>query len=90
MREKTNLEYGIPLSDNEMSTYNEEDMHQMVSWLLRNNYAVMVTKEDFGLFVINYEWCENMADRNQMVFMDRETFEDNYQRIYGEEKEGWS
>jgi len=87
MRWKTNLECDIPLSDNEMSTYNEEDMHQMVSWLLRNHYAVMVTKEDFGLFVINYEWCENMADRNQMVFMDRCTFEENYQRVYNEEEE---
>lgn len=63
---------------NELTTYNQSDMNILVSWLLRNDYAVLVTKEDCDLYVINWELCEDISDRNQVVFMSVDEFDERF------------
>lgn len=43
--------------------------------LLDEEYVVMISKEE-DLFIVNYIWSESDANRNDVVFMSREDYED--------------
>lgn len=43
--------------------------------LLDEDYVVMLSYED-QLLVLNYEWSERGADRNDVVFMRRDEYEE--------------
>ena len=43
--------------------------------LLDEDYDVMLSYEE-RLHVLNYEWSENGADRNDVVFMRRDEYEE--------------
>ena len=43
--------------------------------LLDEDYVVMLSYEE-RLLVLNYEWSENGADRNDVVFMRRDEYEE--------------
>lgn len=45
--------------------------------LLDEDYVVMISKEE-DLYVINYIWSAKGSDRNDVVFMDREIFDDDF------------
>lgn len=45
--------------------------------LLDEGYCVMLSYEE-DLLIINYEWSENNADRNDMIFMRRDEFEEEF------------
>ena len=48
--------------------------------LLDEDYVVMLSYEE-NLLVINYEWSEHRADRNDVIFMRRDEFEEKYDEI---------
>ena len=50
---------------------------QVANVLLKEDYVVMLSLED-DLLVVNYEWSERGADRNDVVFMPKWEFETHY------------
>lgn len=67
---------------NELSFKNHEDGMMVAAALLRANYVVLISTEE-DLLILNYEWSENGwryggADRNDVVFMNRAEFDENY------------
>lgn len=71
--------------NSEISVRDEFDMNEIVEILVRNNYVVMVSKEE-DLFIINYLWEEH-SDRNNVVFMDRWNHELLFAEIVSDEEE---
>lgn len=71
---------------NEICFDSFEDAAKVAGILLKNSYCVMLSEEEFGNVVLNYEWTERFADRNQVVFMNRNTFDENFTMIV-EDKE---
>ena len=65
------------LIKNELTFDTFQDMATVAEILLRNQYVVMLSREE-ALYVINYiNTCEyNEANRNGVVFMSRDEFED--------------
>lgn len=49
--------------------------------LLNEGYVVMLSYEE-DLLIVNYEWSENRADRNDMVFMRRDEYEEEFDEQY--------
>lgn len=68
---------------NELSFFNEDEALQVAAILMRNNYCVLLSKEE-DLTIINYEWSEN-ADRNGVTFMNAETFDCDYVKVSEED-----
>lgn len=48
--------------------------------LLDEGYVVMLSYEE-DLLIINYEWSENRANRNDMVFMRRDEYEEELDEL---------
>lgn len=51
--------------------------------LLDEDYVVLLSYED-DLLIINYEWSENNADRNDVVFMSRYEYDTELETMYKE------
>lgn len=64
-----------------LDTY--EDAVATAEILLRNNYVVMLSRED-AMFIVNAVFAV-YGDRNDAVFMSREYFDDNYMPLVDEE-----
>lgn len=54
--------------------------------LMQNDYVVMLSYEE-GLTVLNAVWS-NDCDRNNVVFMSRDHFDEHYGRIEEDESDG--
>ena len=54
---------------------NYEDAAKLMKILIDNNYVPMLTKEEFGHYIISYIW-EPDCDRNGMVFVSREDWDE--------------
>lgn len=64
-----------------LDTY--EDAVATAEILLRNNYVVMLSRED-TMFIVNAVFAV-YGDRNDAVFMSREYFDDTYMPLVDEE-----
>ena len=64
-----------------LDTY--EDAVATAEILLRNNYVVMLSREE-AMFIVNAVFAV-YGDRNDAVFMSREYFEDTYMPLVDEE-----
>lgn len=60
----------------EIAIQDKESALEIVKILVEEEYCVLLSKEE-SLYIINYEYSEN-SDRNNVIFMDRGTFEDKY------------
>ena len=67
----------------EIALYTYEDAVATAEILLRNNYVVMLSRED-AIFIVNAVFAVN-GDRNDAVFMSREYFDDTYMPLVDEE-----
>lgn len=47
---------------------------QLQKILVENGYCVMLSREE-SLWMINWVWSPNFADRNDVVFLGRELYE---------------
>ena len=59
--------------ENEITSYDYEDISKLAKLLLKNNYVCMLSVEDSRedgtcLYVLDYIWCEDEANRNQIIF----------------------
>ena len=61
---------------NQLVFKNHENGYQVAKILLDEGKVVMLSYEEEFL-VLNWEWCESgYADRNEVVFMPRDEYED--------------
>lgn len=65
---------------NELTFHNHTRGFQVANALLKEDYVVMLSYED-DLLIVNYEWSERGADRNDVVFMRKDEFEEKYDEI---------
>ena len=63
------------LTKNEIAVHNFSSARRLAEELLENGYVVMISKEE-NLFIVNYVWSEQGANRNNVVFNSREAIED--------------
>lgn len=62
--------------NNELSFYNHERGMAVAKALLDEHYVVLLSYEG-DLLIVNYEWSSN-SDRNDVVFMRRDEFEEEF------------
>lgn len=65
------------ISDNEIAVHSYIDALSLGEILLNNGYVIMISKEE-KLYIINYEWSSRDADRNDVIFLNRDKFEDQW------------
>ena len=63
----------------EMVFKDRGNVEAVVSALLQEDCVVMLSRED-EFIVINFLYADN-SDRNEVVFMSRDTFEDNFYEV---------
>lgn len=61
--------------ENEIVFKNHDKGLEVAKALLDEDYVVMLSYEE-QLLVLNYEWSERGADRNDVVFMPRYKYEE--------------
>lgn len=65
---------------NELAFETAEAAFETVRQMLTNgHYVVMLSREE-QLWIVNYEYSD-LNDRNDMVFMSREDFEEKYVEV---------
>lgn len=68
---------------NEIAVRNKNIALELAKLLVDEEYVVMLSKEEC-LYIINFEYSE-YSDRNDVVFMNREEFDSQYQMILAED-----
>ena len=64
---------------NEIAIRNKEAAMRVVSCLVEEEYCVMLSREE-DLYIIDFEYSE-YSNRNNVVFMSREDFEQKFEEI---------
>ena len=62
---------------NEIAFKDRNAAFRVADMLIDEDYVVMISKEE-NLIIVNYEWSEHNSDRNDVVFMRRDEFEEHY------------
>jgi len=62
--------------ENQIAFKNEQSALKVAQLLINENYVVMLSKEE-DLTIVNFEWVMS-SDRNDVIFMTRENFEEEY------------
>ena len=80
----------VYLTGNEVAMHSMADALELVKLLVRNGYVATVSIEE-ELVIVNYVWTPRFADRNEIVFQNREDLDeildDSYQQGYEDGKE---
>jgi len=63
------------ITKNEIALHSFEDAVAVSKVLLDNGYVTMISREE-KLYIVNFEWSPNYADRNDVAFLNREELED--------------
>lgn len=66
----------------EIAVQSKESALKIVDILVDEEYCVMLSREE-DLYIIDFEYSE-FSDRNNVIFMDRETFEQKFEEIVKE------
>ena len=64
----------------ELAFKNHDNGFKVAKMLLDEDYVVMLSYEE-DLLILNWEWSERGADRNDIVFMERWEFDEKYCEI---------
>jgi hypothetical protein len=67
---------------NEIAVSDKESAMKIANILVDEEYCVMLSREE-DLYIINFEYSE-YSDRNNVVFMNREDFEQKFEEIIKE------
>lgn len=67
---------------NEIAVSDKEAAMKIANILVDEEYCVMLSREE-NLYIINFEYSE-FSDRNNVVFMNREDFEQKFEEIIKE------
>ena len=63
------------ITKNEIALHSFEDAVDVAKVLLDNGYVTMISKEE-KLYIVNYIWSAEDANRNDVAFMDRVELEE--------------
>lgn len=63
------------ITNNEIALNSVEEAFNLAKTLLNNGYVTMISREE-NLFIVNYIWSSNDADRNDVCFQDKEIIEE--------------
>lgn len=63
------------ITNNEIAFHDKYNAQRVVALLLEEGYVVMISREE-NLYIVNYVWSPNDANRNDVVFNSREVIED--------------
>lgn len=66
---------------NELTFKNHARGMDVAHALLDEDYVVMLSYEE-DLLIVNYEWSEHGADRNDVVFMQRDEYEEEFDKQF--------
>ena len=69
---------------NELAFKDRNAAFRVADMLIDEDYVVMISKEE-DLIIVNYEWSEHNSDRNDVVFMRRDEFEEQYFEVVNED-----
>ena len=70
--------------NNTIAFKSHENGMKVAEILLKEGYIVLLSYEE-DLLIVNWEWCESgYADRNEVVFMPRDEFDEKYCEIVDE------
>lgn len=67
---------------NEIAVSDKESAMKIANILVDEEYCVMLSREE-DLYIIDFEYSE-FSDRNNVVFMNREDFEQKFEEIIKE------
>lgn len=70
--------------ENELAFYNHKKGLEVAKALIDEHYVVLLSYEE-NLLIINWEYSP-ISDRNDVVFMSREVFEEKYVEVMEEEE----
>ena len=70
--------------NNEIAFHNHDKAVEVAKALINEGYVVLLSCEE-DLVILNYEWSERFANRNDVVFMRRDEFDEKYYEIIREE-----
>ena len=73
-------------SSGEISCRSRGAATTLADMLLDEEYVVMISREE-DLYIISYIWSQRGADRNDVVFMDRDEFDTGFCEIEDEDEE---
>lgn len=65
--------------ENEIAIRNKEAAMRVISCLVEEEYCVMLSREE-DLYIIDFEYSK-YSNRNNVVFMSREDFEQKFEEI---------
>lgn len=71
------MKYMKRIEDAEIAFKNYTNALETARALLNEGYVVLLSKEE-QFMILNYSWSPNNADRNDVIFRNREDFEDEY------------
>lgn len=71
------------ITKNEIALHSFEDAVAVSKVLLDNGYVTMISKEE-QLYIVNYIWSAEDANRNDVTFMDKVELEEMF---FNEESE---
>ena len=63
------------VTNNEIAVKSFANAETLAELLLDEGYVVMISKEE-NLYIVNYVWSPNYANRNDVCFQSREETED--------------
>lgn len=63
------------VTNNEIAVKSFANAETLAELLLDEGYVVMISKEE-NLYIVNYIWSPNYANRNDVCFQSREETED--------------
>lgn len=72
--------------EHEIAFHNHDAGLEVAKALLNEGYVVMLSLEE-SLLIVNYEWSWSNSNRNDMVFIPRDIFDDKYCEIVKEDDE---
>ena len=68
---------------NEIAVSDKESAMKIANILVDEEYCVMLSREEEDLYIIDFEYSE-FSDRNNVIFMNREDFEQKFEEIIKE------
>ena len=72
------------MSEFSVAVHDYDQACALAKILMDNDYVVMLSVEE-QLYIVSAIWSERHADRNDVVFMDRCTFEEKYVEVVSED-----
>lgn len=72
------------MSEFSVAIHEYKDAALLAHILIDNDYVAMISSEE-DLYIVSAIWSERGSDRNDVVFMDRCTFEEKYVEVMQED-----